>query len=196
MKKILISTGGSGGHVIPALNLYDHLKKDFNVKLYTDARGAKYIPKNISKTIFEVKQIPEKKFLLPLKIIFLFFAFIKSIIHLKVNKFDIVISTGGYMSLPIVLTAKIYNKKIFLFEPNSMIGRSNKFLLNFSSKIFCYDKNLRGLNKKYADKIIELSPILHRCFYSKNNNETDNEILRILIIGGSQASLFFSKNLK
>ena len=196
MKKILISTGGSGGHVIPALNLYDHLKKDFNVKLYTDARGAKYIPKNISKTIFEVKQITEKKFLLPLKIIFLFFAFIKSIIHLKINKFDIVISTGGYMSLPIVLAAKIYNKKIFLFEPNSMIGRSNKFLLNFSSKIFCYDKNLRGLNKKYTDKIIEISPILNRCFYSKNNNETDNEILRILIIGGSQASLFFSKNLK
>ena len=29
MKKILISTGGSGGHVVPALNLYGHLKNDF-----------------------------------------------------------------------------------------------------------------------------------------------------------------------
>ena len=47
MKKILISTGGSGGHVIPALNLYDHLKKDFDVKLYTDSRGAKFFPKEI-----------------------------------------------------------------------------------------------------------------------------------------------------
>ena len=62
MKKILISTGGSGGHVIPALNLYDHLKKDFDVKLYTDSRGAKFFPKEINKTIFEVKQVPEKKF--------------------------------------------------------------------------------------------------------------------------------------
>ena len=52
MKKILISTGGSGGHVIPALNLYDHLKKDFDVKLYTDSRGAKFFPKEINKTIF------------------------------------------------------------------------------------------------------------------------------------------------
>ena len=42
MKKILISTGGSGGHVVPALNLYDHLKSDFDVKIYTDVRGAKY----------------------------------------------------------------------------------------------------------------------------------------------------------
>ena len=48
------STGGSGGHVIPALNLYDHLKKDFNVKLYTDARGAKYIPKNITWRTYSI----------------------------------------------------------------------------------------------------------------------------------------------
>ncbi len=41
MKKILISTGGSGGHVVPALNLYQHLKNDFDVKIYTDVRGAK-----------------------------------------------------------------------------------------------------------------------------------------------------------
>ncbi len=195
--KILISTGGSGGHVVPALNLYDHLKKDFDVKIYTDLRGSKYIPEEIKKTIFEVKQIPEKKYLLPIKIIFLFFAFIKSIIHLSRNKFDILISTGGYMSLPIVLAAKIFNKKIFLFEPNFIIGRSNKFLLKFSYKIFCYDKNLLGINRKYSDKIIEVSPILNRCFYNKNDkNEVNNDFFRVLIIGGSQASLFFSKNLK
>ena len=61
MKKILISTGGSGGHVVPALNLYNHLKHEFNVSLYTDVRGVKYIPKEFKKTIFEVKKIPEKK---------------------------------------------------------------------------------------------------------------------------------------
>ena len=30
-KRILISTGGSGGHVIPALAFYDHLKENFEV---------------------------------------------------------------------------------------------------------------------------------------------------------------------
>ena len=62
MKKILISTGGSGGHVVPALNLYTHLKNNYDVKIYTDRRGAKYFPVEISKTIFEVKNIPEKIF--------------------------------------------------------------------------------------------------------------------------------------
>ena len=32
MKKILITTGGSGGHVIPSLSIYDHLKDYFETK--------------------------------------------------------------------------------------------------------------------------------------------------------------------
>ncbi len=197
MKKILISTGGSGGHVLPAINLYNHLKDNFEVTLYSDARGAKYISMEINKVIFDVKQVSDKIYLLPLKIIFLIYAFVKSILHLSSNNFDIIISTGGYMSFPLALAAKFFNIKIFLFEPNSIIGRSNKFLLNISSKIFCYDKNLQGLNQKYKDKIIEVSPILNKCFYKNNNkNNIKNDYLKILIMGGSQASLFFSKNLK
>ena len=200
-KKILISTGGSGGHVVPALNLYNHLKNEFDVLLYTDERGIKYIPKEIQKTIFEVKNISEKKYLFPLKIIFLFFAFIKSLIHFRGNKMDILISTGGYMSLPIVLAAKIFNKKIILFEPNSIIGRSNKFLLRFAYQILCYDRDIiQGRNKKsivpdYKGVIID--PILNNCFYSnQNTSETKEDTFKILIMGGSQASLFFSKHLK
>ena len=42
-KRILISTGGSGGHVIPALAFYDHLKENFEVYLTLDKRGSKFI---------------------------------------------------------------------------------------------------------------------------------------------------------
>ena len=59
------------------------------------------------------------------------------------------------MSLPLVC-CKNFNIKILLFEPNSIIGRSNKFLLNFSNKILCYDKNLKGLNQKYIKKILKI----------------------------------------
>ena len=46
-KKILISTGGSGGHIIPAITLYEHLKNDFQIFLTSDKRGSKYINHNI-----------------------------------------------------------------------------------------------------------------------------------------------------
>ena len=48
-KKILISTGGSGGHVIPATILHDHLLKKRDVIISTDNRGYKYLNKDIHK---------------------------------------------------------------------------------------------------------------------------------------------------
>ena len=71
MKKILISTGGSGGHVIPSLSIYDHLKKEFNVCLVTDRRGSKFIDENLYKfDIVDVPNISSKIYLLPINLIF------------------------------------------------------------------------------------------------------------------------------
>ena len=43
-KKILIATGGTGGHVFPAYSLANYLiKNDYHVKLTTDKRGFNYI---------------------------------------------------------------------------------------------------------------------------------------------------------
>ena len=44
-KKILISTGGTGGHVIPSIVFYEHLKENFDVLLVVDQRGSKFINK-------------------------------------------------------------------------------------------------------------------------------------------------------
>ena len=43
-KKILIATGGTGGHIFPAYSLANYLKdKNFEVELTTDKRGLKYL---------------------------------------------------------------------------------------------------------------------------------------------------------
>ena len=52
-KKILISTGGSGGHVIPATTIYDHLKNNYEVIISTDLRGLNYLDVENYK-IFEI----------------------------------------------------------------------------------------------------------------------------------------------
>ncbi len=62
------------------------------------------------------------------------------------------------MSLPLCLSAKTLNVKIYLFEPNMVIGRSNKFFLKFSEKIICYSNKLRNFPKVYANKIIDVIP--------------------------------------
>ena len=45
-KSFLITTGGSGGHVIPATILYEHLAKDANVFISIDKRGLSYLDKD------------------------------------------------------------------------------------------------------------------------------------------------------
>ena len=51
-KKFLISTGGSGGHVIPAISFYDHLKENFDVFLVLDKKGSSFINENVSGIMF------------------------------------------------------------------------------------------------------------------------------------------------
>ena len=58
------------------------------------------------------------------------------------------------MSLPLCIASNLLNIKIFIFEPNSVIGRANKLTLNFAKKIICYDKNLKGISKKFLNKFI------------------------------------------
>ena len=56
MKKILISSGGSGGHINPSIALYSHLKEKYYVKIITDQRGARYLAKSSCK--FEIIDVP------------------------------------------------------------------------------------------------------------------------------------------
>ena len=41
-KRIIIATGGTGGHVFPAISLSDSLRNNFNIKIFSDKRGLKY----------------------------------------------------------------------------------------------------------------------------------------------------------
>ena len=70
-KKILISTGGSGGHIIPAITLYEHLKNSFEIFLTSDKRGSKYInKKNYNFKLIEIPRITKNFFKLPYIIFF------------------------------------------------------------------------------------------------------------------------------
>ena len=42
------------------------------------------------------------------------------------------------MSLPLILAAKLLKIKIYLIEPNQVLGRANRYFLNSCKKIFCY----------------------------------------------------------
>ncbi len=192
-KKILISTGGSGGHVIPAITIYDHLKNEYDILISTDLRGLKYLPFDAYETVIVDTPKFNNFILLPFAILKLFFLTVKSLFLMKKEKIQILISTGGYMSLPLCLAAKIFNIKIFLIEPNMVIGRANKFFLNFCKKIICYSKNIIGFPNKYENKLIISNPLVRKKYYEKNYEENINKPFTITIIGGSQGAKIFDE---
>ena len=72
-KKILISTGGSGGHVIPAITFYDHLKEKFDVFLTTDKRGEIFINQDkYTISVIDVPQLTKNFYKIPFNLIFFF----------------------------------------------------------------------------------------------------------------------------
>ena len=195
MKKILITTGGSGGHVIPSLSMYDLLKDDFEVHLTTDIRGLKYINKSYKYSILDVPNIFSSFLLIPYNLIKFCVSILKSYKYLKINSFSVLISTGGYMSLPLCIASKLLNIKIITFEPNSFLGRANKLILKFTKKIICYDQNLRGISEKFKNKIYLIKPLLRKEIYrfKKNEEKSLGEKKKILIFGGSQGAKFFDE---
>ena len=192
-KKILISTGGSGGHVMPAITIYDHLKTEYDILISTDLRGLKYLDNAICKIIIVNTPKLNNLILLPYTILKVFFLIFKSLYLLKKEKIQILISTGGYMSLPLCIAAKILNIKIFLLEPNMVIGRANKFFLVFCKKIICYSKKIIGFSDKFKNKLIILNPLLRKKYYEKIPENKIDKLFTVMIIGGSQGAQVFDK---
>ena len=195
-KKILISTGGSGGHVIPATIFHDHLSKEFQVIISTDNRGYKFL--NKSDYNLEIIDTPKLNniLLLPINSFLILYLTIKSYFFLRKKKIDKLISTGGYMSLPVILAAKLLSLDIYLFEPNLVIGRANKFFLRTCKKIFCYSEELINFPTKFKDKITIIHPLVRKVFYNSNVTLKEKDEFRVLIVGGSQGARIFDKDLK
>jgi UDP-N-acetylglucosamine--N-acetylmuramyl-(pentapeptide) pyrophosphoryl-undecaprenol N-acetylglucosamine transferase len=195
-KNFLITTGGSGGHVIPATIIYDHLANKSNIIISTDKRGLNYLNKKNYK--FKIINTPKLNniFLLPFNLLIILFLTLKSIFLLKKQKILKVFSTGGYMSLPIILAARLLGLKIFLIEPNQVLGRANRFFLNFCQKIFCYSKEIKNFPQNFKTKIVIINPLVKKKIYEcKPLNNYKNKFT-LLVVGGSQGANVFDNNLK
>jgi UDP-N-acetylglucosamine--N-acetylmuramyl-(pentapeptide) pyrophosphoryl-undecaprenol N-acetylglucosamine transferase len=191
-KRILISTGGSGGHVVPATIFYEHLKDKFDIFLSTDRRGIQFLDKKQNDIkIINTPKLSKNIFLIPFQVVLLFFTVIKSFFFLKKNKIEILISTGGYMSLPLCVASRALNIKLFLFEPNMVLGRSNKFFINYCKKIFCYSDNIKKFPSKFKNRISLIPPLLREKFYDIEKNSNLSNKINLLIIGGSQGAKLF-----
>ncbi len=157
--RVIISAGGTGGHIYPALAILNKIKeKEPNSEfLYIGTHNRmekKIIPsKNIPYLELEVYGLNRKKILKNFEIIF---KMIKAffIVKKEIKKFkpDIIIGVGGYVTFPVIMAGYFSSVKTVVHEQNSVFGFSNVALARFVNKIFISFEE--STIDKYKDKII------------------------------------------
>lgn len=153
--RVIISAGGTGGHIYPALAIINKIKE------YEPDSEFLYIG---THNRMEKDIVPEKG--IPFKSIKIFgfnrkklYKNFKTVYYLMKNKFvckkiikefnpDIVIGVGGYVTVPVIEAAHKLGYKTLIHEQNSVPGKANKLLSKKVDRICISLKN----TVKYFDE--------------------------------------------
>ncbi len=204
--KVVITAGGTGGHIFPALAVIDKLKeKDKNVKILyigtTDRMEKDIIPKTgIPYVGIEMKGLNRKNVFKNIEVMKTYFrACKKAKNELAKFKPDVVIGFGGYISAPVIYSASKLKIKTIIHEQNSIPGVSNKFLSRYvdrvlvsfkeSIKDFPKDKTIYTGNPR-SEQIKDVKKI------SKTSLGFNKDLPLVIIVMGSLGSLTMTKRLK
>ena len=122
LNKIIIATGGTGGHVFPAYSLAKHLiEKGTYVQLISDKRGMRYLQDFSDLNVIQIASSTLSRkniFKFFGSALIIFYSIFRSVILLSFNRIDLVFGMGGYSSLPICFSTKILNIPFVIYENN------------------------------------------------------------------------------
>ena len=136
--KFILSGGGTGGHIYPAISIAERLSEVFPKSNITFVGSiGRMEMKTIPKYGYKIKglwisglqrSLSVKNILVPFKLIV---SLIQSLIELLIFKPKFVIGTGGYASFPIVFISTFFKIPTLIQEQNSLPGIANKFLSRY-----------------------------------------------------------------
>ncbi|MCK4650697.1 UDP-N-acetylglucosamine--N-acetylmuramyl-(pentapeptide) pyrophosphoryl-undecaprenol N-acetylglucosamine transferase [Candidatus Babeliales bacterium] len=222
-KILSLVAGSSGGHILPAIQIGKKwLQKNPKGKIIFFCSKKNIDKKILNKTSFinhiiflNLCNFPSKKIWLYPKFIFQFIiVFFKSLFYIFKYKPYKIIGTGGYISIPVCIAAKLIKSRIELYELNVVPGRAIKVLTKIANKIFITFEGskffLQNRVKNFAQRC-EL--IDYPIRFKKQNKISDKQTIiktmnknfettffrdkkTIFLLGGSQGSIFLNRLLK
>ena len=191
--KFLISAAGTGGHVFPALEFGKECIKNNHEIIWIGTKTGiekKVVPNNIKLLTIPMKGFRGKNLIFKIiSLIGLIASILKSIFYLQKNKIDYVVCFGGYISLPVGLSAWICRKPLFLHEQNAIMGTSNNALKKLSKIIFLGF----SINEPFTSKMMLVGNPIKKSRESLLEKQ-QHQPLRVYVTGGSQGSEFINQN--
>lgn len=197
---IVISAGGTGGHVTPAAALArDLLSRGYRVEWVTDARGLRYkamfgdIPMHVTRSgglgaglWGKVSGAAQ-----------LMLGAAQAFGLLRRLRPSVVVGFGGYPSAPAVYAAQKLGISTILHEQNAIIGKANAFLAPKATRIALSLPLARDLDEVDQPRaVLTGNPVRPEiaALYSQPYPKLDaNSALTILVLGGSLGARVFSR---
>lgn len=197
-KLIVLSAGGTGGHLFPAQALAEELfRNKYNLLLVHDQRV-----EDLKQGIFQkipFFQIESHRltggFISKIKTIY---AILHSIFKLrsyfKKIKPSCVVGFGGYASFAASAAAVSLGIPLYIQEQNSVLGKTNRLLQFFAEKIFTTFVSTQKLSEKSYLKAINNGWFVRKNIRAllKSEEVKKSKKFKILVIGGSQGSKILS----
>lgn len=190
-KTIIITGGGTGGHVFPALAIAEALRqKQFHVVYVGSPSGmeTKLVPERgiplITLKSGAVKNQGVLKTLASLLRVLL--SVFDAMAILRREKPLAVVGVGGYVSVPVSVAAFFLRIPLFLQEQNVSVGIANRFLGKLARKVFL---GFTQAEKYFSTaKCIQTGNPLRTIFYEEPVGPLKLEPIHLLVMGGSQGA--------
>ncbi|MBX9804363.1 MAG: undecaprenyldiphospho-muramoylpentapeptide beta-N-acetylglucosaminyltransferase [Alphaproteobacteria bacterium] len=196
-KTIILSSGGTGGHVFPALSLAQTLhERGYKVVIMTDHRGQVFQQAAGVSKVIALPAWKGRGLLAPLVLgAGLALSFFLAIVHMIRLRPSAVLGFGGYPSLPAVLAGYVMRLPTALHEQNAVLGRANRLVARFVKRIGVAFVHVKFADA-FQDKLVytgnpvrqSIQAIRDHAYEPSNGQEP----FRLLIIGGSQGARIFS----
>ena len=137
MPRLLIAASGTGGHIYPALAFADSLSNSWEIEWLgvSNRLEINLVPKKFNLTILNVGGLQGNILKKIVELFKLVFASIQVSIILRKKKIDVIFTTGGYISAPSILGAKLTGVPILLHESNSIPGKVSRLLGRFCDHV-------------------------------------------------------------
>jgi UDP-N-acetylglucosamine--N-acetylmuramyl-(pentapeptide) pyrophosphoryl-undecaprenol N-acetylglucosamine transferase len=205
--KVVLTGGGTAGHVYPVLDIWEEFKKRFPdqevVSLYIGSKGGPEEEILKSRKIkFESiyagkwrRYFDWKNFLDLFKV---FAGFWQALYHLIRFRPAIVLAKGGYVTVPVGLAAWILRVPIFIHESDSTIGLSNRILYPFAKMVATAFPVGSYYPIKFREKMIWTGLPIRQNILSENQQDRVEMQLgmslpTVLVMGGSQGAQFINE---
>jgi len=199
-KTILLSAGGTGGHLFPALALAQELKtRGWKIHLATDPRAKQFAGDFPADEIHIVRSATFKgKGPIALLKTFsrLALGYLASWWLISKIKPNVVVGFGGYPTVPPLLAATHKGVPTILHEQNAVMGRANTFLSSRVNALATGFELARGIGTETAPVTVTGNPlraIAHKAAQIAFDHPEEGGVFNLLVFGGSQGARFFSE---